>query len=755
MMNTDPDICPGTVNPDEPAWGPLAWIGGSSPCVCYCPYSLRQAYDAAHKTNLCANVHCYDKCENSYEFRSGACNPDTGECDYGTENYCDYDCDGSFCADAPEDINPPQDEITPPATTNDNNPPPASKEDKCENVNCDPKCEGTVSKTNGNCNANTGKCVYTENNCYELGCNPDNFLCNVNSKVAGRIYYTDYTGALIETVPLKNIIITFAYTTPEGKVVRNFNTQITYTDADGNFEYENAEMMQPGNKITAYVYFMNQGRNFFITIDSDRDQPFNLALVKDVDSTDPSLQIMDFDLFNSEDYPYGRDFAKIYQYIQKAVAFKENYIGLGSTIQERVRLFSNDGTWHSPEYNSDKSSTGIAILYGGSSYETFDAPTNREFHEYCHHIHAETLGAVFQKAGCDHCGYFENPTTAWGLVEGWAEYCSLEMKKYYNMGSEGNYEVDDTVWNLEYDYKLDSEEQPTTAEELAIAGIMLDLTDSGSDYSDGKDDDPVSLPFSTVWSAFTKRMDFGDGNGARPPLTLRDFYTSLISITGESKGIDQVFTNHNAFQDYNGNGARDSEEPIGYSGKSTDLRMDLTSEPGTSISISGAQGGFAKVSVQMTGDKGRSYSFMIPVRNGKVALPMPPKDYPATITVTALDKSTNTLASNSFETTTEQIYQKINPGSDFGTYSVSGFSAASCSQDYQCISWNLGNKCSNGNCILEQKSNPVPSETNVNLDLTGSNGTSTGSGSDAACCGGPAAIAFVVSIALLRGRKED
>jgi len=208
MMNTDPDICPGTVNPDEPAWGPLAWIGGSSPCICYCPYSLRQAYEAAHKTNLCANVYCYDKCEYSIEYRSGSCNPDTGNCIYGTANHCDYGCNGDFCADAPE---PAQDlcanvhcynkcESSQEYRSGSCNPDTgkciygtanhcdngcdgsscaaAEPEDKCANVQCDDKCYGKILKTDGYCDSDTGKCVYSETDCGDIGCNASSLTCN-------------------------------------------------------------------------------------------------------------------------------------------------------------------------------------------------------------------------------------------------------------------------------------------------------------------------------------------------------------------------------------------------------------------------------------------------------------------------------------------------------------------------------------------------------------------------------------------------
>jgi len=100
MVNTDPVICPGTVNPDEPDWGPIAWIGGSGESICYCPYTLKDKCYGKYNDVPCPDVECNG---NTYK-SGGACDPKTGECGFSSTKTCDYGCDakGMDCEQAPE-----------------------------------------------------------------------------------------------------------------------------------------------------------------------------------------------------------------------------------------------------------------------------------------------------------------------------------------------------------------------------------------------------------------------------------------------------------------------------------------------------------------------------------------------------------------------------------------------------------------------------------------------------------------------------
>jgi len=808
MMNTDPDICPGTVNPDEPDWGPLAWIGGSSPCICYCPYSLKLAYDAAHKTNLCANIYCYDKCEYSTEYRSGSCNPDTGQCIYGTANHCDNGCNGDFCADAPE---PAQDNCANVncydkcensqeyisgtcnpntgkceyGTTNycDNgcngNSCAAATEptDNCANVQCDPKCEGTMLKTDGYCDSDTGNCIYSETDCGDIGCNASSLTCNeaTGETFAGRIYYTEYNrpnGGISEQgiqVPLRNIYVWFEYKDPEGKMHSDKDKFVVFTDSDGKFTFNAPpEFMDPGNKIDVIIVFSDKNSKLFISTDqlnaAGKGSVVDYTIKDGVPPSDPSLKNLDFDF---KDAGAGYSFvAQAYSNVMKAVSFKENVLSATSTLQEKVTVFHSDseGTFHRTEYSSS-ALKGMFIAASDSKYYLPEGPVNREYHEYCHHIQMEALKQernTMPLPGGDHNGYPSNAGSGWGYLEGWAEFCAMQMVKNIGGIQDVKYVTGNSLYNLEADYRI--RDGTDEDEEFAIAGIMHDLADSPSDYSYGQDDDSVSLPLSTIWSAVSKSRDFGDGKGERHAQNLHDFYVAIsdeVDSASLQPGIDAIFISHGAYQDENRNGQWDKGEQIGYSGQgsaASDIRSDVKPPEGTQVEVSGGSGLLADVTVTFDGQQSYlSYSYTAPIAGGKVYLPILPSQYGGTVSLRAANGATGASSQNSFSISNSDFRKRLDPSKPIGSYSP-GIQATSsqCSSDGQCIAWNQGDSCNSGSCSFSQAIQSDISGISGVVEAAGGNGTAgTSNGSGAACCGGPAAMAFVVSIALLRGRKKD
>jgi hypothetical protein len=798
MMNTDPDICPGTVSPDEPAWGPIAWIGGSSPCICYCPYSLYQAYEAAHR-NPCANVYCYDKCENSQEYRSGSCNSGTGLCGYATKNPCQYGCDGDFCAEAPEaedkcanvycrnkcensqeykrgtcNSNTGKCEYS---TTNycdygcDGSSCAAATpaQDKCANVQCNPKCEGNTLKTDGECNSDTGRCVYSETACGDIGCNSSSLTCNqpAPGKIAGTVYYTEFMGIngqgdlAGKDVPLRFVAVSAYYKGTDNKMHHHQagDEYVTYTDNDGKFSIDVPPDFFSSGVDTIYVNITleDKGKRVAVSKEDNHMGTGSDAIVLIFGYDNPtafsSLSNLDYNLYIKEPLGYTvmpnqRAAAQIYANTLKAVEFKENVIGLHPTTEERVTIFSDSGTWHQSEASSDKSATGMFITRLSSEYFSYEAPINREFHEYCHHIQDEAWDqeSLRHPPGKDHAGYPANiQSSEWGMAEGWAEFCALEMKKYYYGVSDARYPALNTIMNLELDYRIQggrlydaSKSNNLTskfAEELAIAGIFIDLRDSASDYG-GVDDDDVSMPLSTIWGAFSSQRDFGDGTGTRHVRTVHDFYVAISQAGGAPQAdIDHIFIRHGAFQDLNKNGKWDAGESIGYSGigsAQTDYRPDLEPEPGTQVMVSAkdgsgntlANGVLVDVSVSFGGANSYlSYSYRAPVMDGMIYLPLPPREYNATITMAAVQGGSNAKASTAYTTTTAEAYAEIDPQKPLATYdaAIPSAKAQTCSSAGQCIAWNMGDTCKSGSCTYA---------------------TSSGAASSGALCLGPAAIAF-------------
>lgn len=643
-----------------------------------------------------------------------------------------------------------------------------TQEDKCANVQCDDKCDGNTLKTGGYCDSNTGNCIYSETQCGDIGCNESSLTCNQQApgKIAGTVHYTEFMGVNGEgdlagsDVPLRFVKVKTYYTDSDGNIqhAKSGDEYVTYTDSNGKFSIEvPPDFFAPNvSSITINITLEDEGKHVKISQDSLNDPKENPGAepltFQSMYGYKSDLSRLDFNFYNEGSiWPSA---AQIYSNVLKAVEFKENVIGLSPTTEERVTIFSQNGTWHMTELDPILAEQGMFIKKKGSAYFNYEAPVNREFHEYCHHIQAEAWGQESKRnpPGDDHAGYPANiQSSEWGVMEGWAEFCALEMKKYYYGTSDAKYPALNTVLNLELNYKIQGDYlydasksnylSSKFAEELAIAGIFIDLRDSASDYG-GSDDDDVSMPLSEIWGAFSSERDFGDGAGVRHVHTVHDFYVAISQAAGPSMqgAIDQIFIKHGAFQDLNKNGIWDSGEPIGYSGiggtSQADYRPDLEPEPGTQIMVNAkdgsgntlANGVLINVSVSFDGANSYlSYSYRAPVVDGMIYLPLPPREYNATITMTAVQGGSNAKASTSYTTTTAQAYAEIDPTKPLATYDAAIPSAKpqTCSSAGQCIAWNMGDTCKSGSCTY----------------ATGSGTTASG-----ALCLGPAAIAFVVGL---------
>ena len=101
-------------------------------------------------------------CSGKYMGYDGKCNTATGKCDYYTYEYCPNGCtDGacnptpSYCGDGTCDADEnyqscPSDCINP-----------------CMGVICSNHCEGNIAKYNGDCNEDTGECIYQSQICQD------------------------------------------------------------------------------------------------------------------------------------------------------------------------------------------------------------------------------------------------------------------------------------------------------------------------------------------------------------------------------------------------------------------------------------------------------------------------------------------------------------------------------------------------------------------------------------------------------------
>lgn len=594
------------------------------------------------------------------------------------------------------------------------------KEDKCKNVECPDKCENGVMSTVGACDPDTSECTYKEEQCPQ-GC-ADNTKCNA-VKMQGQVFYYDSKGT---KVPLKYIKI-------ETIAVKDSHIYAyghLTTDAEGKFTWDDPAAFQPGYEITTDIVF-DESKGRLDVVESDPNQPLDYVYEEDVPVTDPRLSNYQMDLTSLKTKKLS-DAAKVYVTLQKAVEFKENVFQKSSTIKERIFVYNNDGNQHidevwAAEYPND---IGIHLLPMSSQFTT-SYIEDTIYHEYCHHIQNEIFNTKVNPGGSDHGGYYGNPDSGFGLIEGWAEYCAWEMRNYYKDNPDYDlYRIRGVAFDLELNYQMREKvfrvtnkySSPNTMEEMAIASLLVDLRDSPQSRG-GLDDDFVSIPTSTLWDAYSQSRDFGDGKGVRHVITLRDLYIALNASgykplldyydkDNKITQLDKIFMMHGAYQDLNSNGKWDPGEPFGYSGNGTAAsayRTDLEALNGSTVALiltdsSGntlSDGVMMHVDVKFSGDNAYlSYSYDVPVSEGRVNVPYPPREYDATISMYAFQPGTNNRASNSFTITTQEFYDKVDGSKAIGTYvaTVPLSKSVPCQADYECVYNGEGLSCQNNVC---------------------------------------------------------
>lgn len=617
-----------------------------------------------------------------------------------------------------------------------------SVDNKCANVQCHTAiCTGGILYTNGQCNPAIGRCAYTQETC-PLGCDGSGTACRENKEISGQVYYKSCNvwnarNSGGKPLAVDSIKLKFDYTDASGN--RHSDPgNIAWTDADGKFILSNDAMLAPGNKIDVSICFEDKDNKLFLVKQDTLADTVCLPIqsAQGVDSS--AVGNLQIDLTpkpgkfwkeaNSID-----NYIRIYSDVQNAVRFKENVLGQKNTIKERVIVEWDGYAWASkfgksaylpardshlseafPDGTVGEGPTGLRV-YDGYRSCYLDTP-DTQFHEYCHHIQSEfspeELLPTRLPTGENHGGYFTNNNTEWGMIEGWAEFCDSEMNKYYGTAPYGFIAVGRTsLVNLEPDYPIRGsgyihssqlidynakkklnvydtkyEKDSSATEEFAIAGIMLDLVDSPSDYRGG-DDDHVSIPLSELFSAFSGKRNFADGYHS--PYTLSQFYTAINAVTANNAqlhsefspgskytNLDQIFIRHLGFQDENNNTIWDSNESIGYTGRLDRVRSSPPYVPGTELifSITDQNGKIAdSLSATVTvafdaPNEPLSYTYEVPIENNSIYIPIVPESYGATIAVQAFQPGTTNKASDTFTITTKELYERIDPEVPIGIY---------------------------------------------------------------------------------------
>ncbi|MCX8205744.1 MAG: hypothetical protein N3H30_00760 [Candidatus Micrarchaeota archaeon] len=662
-------------------------------------------------------------------------------------------------------------------------PPPAQQQDKCKSVECPDKCENGVMNTLGACNPDNGECTYRQEQC-PLGC--ENSQQCKSPVINGEVFYYDTNG---KKVPLKLVQVEIISV----KDSRNLAYGYLSTDAQGKFTWDDPKAFQPGSHLDITIKFNESAGRLFL-VESYPD--FQLAYTYDdnVGVTNPQLPNYQIDL-TSHKVAGMPGAAKVYVTVQKAVDYKENVLGIRQTAPERVYVNHPKGNRHWAESSATAGNRAGMYLLPESSKLASPYVEDTIYHEYCHHIQDEIYNGQLSLSGEDHGGYYTNPDTGFGLLEGWAEYCAWEMKNYYKDNPDYDlYRIRGVAFDLEPNYQIREKvfretneySDPSIMEEMAIASLLVDLRDSPQSRG-GIDDDFIVVPIQTLWDAYKGKRDFGDGRGVRNVETLHDLYVAL-NASGYAPlyeyydkdtrltQLDKVFVMHGAYQDVNANGRWDMGEPIGYSGNgagASSLRPDLEALNGSGVELDLRDqdgnritaGAVIRVEVEFSGENSHlSYSYDVPLSDGAVYVPYPPREYGATIRMYAYVPATGKRAPAEFTITTQEFYDKVDGSKPIGKYSaeLEMPPAYPCTQHYECVYAGTGNSCVSGACSQEYpQPGGLPAQAEGCMrdsDCGGgylcSQGTCVREEPSPECCGTAAIIGLVLGIAAYSSRTR-
>ena len=129
------------------------------------------------------------------------------------------------------------------------------------------------------------------------------------------------------------------------------------------------------------------------------------------------------------------------------------------------------------------SSPYIALGEPTSALPHGDAPDNREYHEVGHYFQASLFGHVLplHPDNAPHGGYYRNPSSSDGFVEGFAEFYALMVSKHVDgEPSPERYRIRGAEYDIELDHL--AWEWAGWWEELALGGVLLDFEDGDEDY---------------------------------------------------------------------------------------------------------------------------------------------------------------------------------------------------------------------------------------------------------------------------------
>jgi alpha-tubulin suppressor-like RCC1 family protein len=235
-------------------------------------------------------------------------------------------------------------------------------------------------------------------------------------------------------------------------------------------------------------------------------------ILMDFNYLNPNLKVLDLTIIPYSDLspaslPPDRldDLAAIYYHTKQAVDFAQNMLGIAVTLDLPLELHAySDAITEGSAY--DPSTKEIYMHESDSAYSVYNRPVNREWHEFFHYLmDNNNLMPTIGPGNVNHGG-FENLTTVYSWVEGWAEFWPCILKQ--SLGGKSSPSVYIGGLDDKLPIRIDIEESLTpwsnwkepwslmwSPEEFAVAGLLWDLTDSPSN----KENDFIQISTIVLW----------------------------------------------------------------------------------------------------------------------------------------------------------------------------------------------------------------------------------------------------------------
>lgn len=279
-----------------------------------------------------------------------------------------------------------------------------------------------------------------------------------------------------------------------------------------------------------------------------------------------------------------RDAAVYYANIYEAVLFARNTLQLNLDHKLPVEIYLYRDGCAACYLKSDSRIQGNA-RGTNSDFRSRNSPDNREYHEFGHHVNADSsMGGENtypnMGSGDTNHGGVENSDSSDSVIEGFAEFFSISIANdpVYNWAGGAT----NLQWNLHF--TKDKKGKTIPDEEFMVASLLWDLADA-----DNESGDNIALGFEGVW----RRLN------SEKITTVRSLYLDLKkwgvgSWDMDKNGmtdLDDLFIRHWMFHNTDDDTLFDrGEDEPGYGvfnpNDPTEARDDRERIPGTALEFS-------------------------------------------------------------------------------------------------------------------------------------------------------------------------